>query len=675
MRFMTFTALAVTLPLSVVACGDDDPVDPTTTSSSSSSSTGGGGIGGGVGGGVVGETTFRVTIENISGESSLPGPISPGAYAVDTGPDVLFTENDPDRGEGLERLAEDGMAGPLAQSLGNAGLSVSGAFDTPSSETNPGPAFPDSSYSFEFTTTPDAGNLTFATMLVQSNDLFFAPDGNGIPLFEADGTPIPETDVTSEVLIWDAGTEEDQAPGAGPLQAPRQPAANEGDAEGVVRPFRDTTRALPLPADLVGVAVTESGGAFSITLTNQSGQGPLTTVIAPVFWATHDDTWSFFGMGEDASAGLEVLAEDGSPAELVAEHTGATGTDQVGAVTTIDGGANPGPAAAGEAFTIDVTPTATEPYLSFSAMVVSSNDAFLALSPGGVRLVDEDGNVRPPADVQADIERLLAVWDAGTEANEVPGVGANQPANQAGPNTGPADPTSGVRLYRDATNDLMGADVGGFASVVVTHGEGTSFTVTVANTSGGAFPGVLTPVAWATHSANIGLFAEGSPASAELEAIAEDGNAMPLATLLGGSSEVGVSGVEGTGPIMSGSSYTFTVNADATNRFLSLASMVVPSNDTFIAFPPAGIALLDAQGSVRSDQDIAADIAAGLIAWDAGTEQNQAGAAGPDQAPRQAGPNTGAPEGDGTVRRFSAPLVWQYPTTEQLIRVTITPLN
>jgi hypothetical protein len=111
---------------------------------------------------------------------------------------------------------------------------------------------------------------------------------------------------------------------------------------------------------------------------------------------------------------------------------------------------------------------------------------------------------------------------------------------------------------------------------------------------------------------------------------------------------------------------------DADHRFLSIESMVVPSNDTFIAFEPAGVALLDASGAPRSDGDIASDVAASLSAWDAGSEANQAGAIGPDQAPRQSAANTGASEGNGTVRVVNDP-VWGYPAVEHTIRVTVTP--
>jgi hypothetical protein len=85
------------------------------------------------------------------------------------------------------------------------------------------------------------------------------------------------------------------------------------------------------------------------------------------------------------------------------------------------------------------------------------------------------------------------------------------------------------------------------------------------------------------------------------------------------------------------------------------------------------VALLDAGGAPRSAAAIDADLARELAVWDAGTEANQVGAAGPDQAPRQAGPNTGAPEGSGLVRRFADPR-FRYPAADRLLRITIRPI-
>ena len=129
-------------------------------------------------------------------------------------------------------------------------------------------------------------------------------------------------------------------------------------------------------------------------------------------------------------------------------------------------------------------------------------------------------------------------------------------------------------------------------------------------------------------------------------------------------------GADAPGPLTAGGAYTFEVTGDADNPFLSIASMIVPSNDTFIAFGPSGVRLVTDGGEPRSPDEIAADIRAGLRAWDAGTERNQSGAAGPDQAPRQAAPDTGAAEGSGLVRRLEDP-VWSYPRVADVLRVTI----
>ena len=79
---------------------------------------------------------------------------------------------------------------------------------------------PGSSYSFSF----DAGkghSLSFATMLAQSNDLFYAPAQNGIALYDANGVALTG-DITAMLHLWDAGTEVNEEPGTGANQAPRQ---------------------------------------------------------------------------------------------------------------------------------------------------------------------------------------------------------------------------------------------------------------------------------------------------------------------------------------------------------------------------------------------------------------------------------------------------------------------
>jgi len=623
-------------------------------------------------------TIFTVTLENISDLSDLHTPFAPGVYAVH-GADVMpfFESGMADRGVGLEGMAEDGAAADLGAAVAAMdGVNSSGVFAVPVGAAGPGPLMPNNSYQFQIAANP-GDHLSLASMLVQSNDLFVAPADTGIALFDADGMPI-HGNVAAQFPLWDAGTEVNEAPGMGPNQAPRQTGPNTGAAEGVVSPFTNSTRSLPLAGRIVDVMVTEADGTFTFTVVNASSmKGALDTPIAPIFYATHNSQWSLFTTGQDASPGLETLAEDGSPAGLVGEHTGATGTGMVGAqpITVERPNDGPGPAGPGESYTFDVTPTADYPYLSMAAMVVQSNDVFLAFDSMGLALLDMAGAPRSVEDIQADIAGKLAVWDAGTEANEVPGAGMNQPPRQAAGNTGPADPTSGVRLYSDAINDLAGGQAGGFVDMSIVHGAAPmSFVVTLNNTSNNTvYPGLLTPMAWAVHGSGIALFQDGEPASPGLEELAEDGSPATLtASLTGG--DVLDAGVSGAGPIAAGGTFSFTATADAAHPYLSVATMIVPSNDTFVAFSPSGLRLLDEAGARRSEADLMADVAANLIAWDAGTEQNQAGAAGPDQPPRQAGPNTGADEGSGTVMLVAdADPVWDYPETSEVARILIQP--
>ncbi|NIR52791.1 hypothetical protein GWO43_29635, partial [candidate division KSB1 bacterium] len=115
---------------------------------------------------------------------------------------------------------------------------MSGVFNTPVGASSPAPIGPGGAY--EFTFTANSGDrLSFATMFVPSNDLFFAPDENGVALFDSDGTPI-SGEVTAQIMLWDAGTEVNQKPGVGSEQVQRQTGPDTGANEnGVVQLVND----------------------------------------------------------------------------------------------------------------------------------------------------------------------------------------------------------------------------------------------------------------------------------------------------------------------------------------------------------------------------------------------------------------------------------------------------
>jgi len=185
-------------------------------------------------------------------------PLSPGVWAVhDNGVNPLFNSGSADFGEGLEAIAEDGDPAALAAVLATkTGVSASDLFNTPVGATQPGPAVPGGAYEFTFTA-EEGDYLSFSTMFVQSNDLFYTFAEGGIPLFN-NGTAVTG-DVSSSVLLYDAGTEVNEFPGAGLNQVIRQGALDTGiDENGVVTNINNISDGFTYPAitDIIRVTIT-----------------------------------------------------------------------------------------------------------------------------------------------------------------------------------------------------------------------------------------------------------------------------------------------------------------------------------------------------------------------------------------------------------------------------------
>jgi hypothetical protein len=198
-------------------------------------------------GGAHEQTTFKVTIRSVATPMTLKlpdgmtasAPIAPGAYAVVADGAAMFRAGEAAVG-GLESLAEDGNAEPLIATLRAApGVRAAGLFI-------PGQPFSVSARPGE--------RLVFASMFVQSNDVFLAPQAGAIALFDAQGRPL-SGDITAQVALWDAGTEVNEAPGVGANQAPRQAAPNSGPAEHAAVRMVDDGFAYPPVAEVVAVSL------------------------------------------------------------------------------------------------------------------------------------------------------------------------------------------------------------------------------------------------------------------------------------------------------------------------------------------------------------------------------------------------------------------------------------
>jgi hypothetical protein len=366
---------------------------------------------------------------------------------------------------------------------------------------------PGDSYDITFTAGKNQ-NVSFAAMLGESNDWFFGPGPEGIALYDADGNPV-SGDVTSQVSLWDAGTEIDQEPAVGDATGPMQPAPDFGaaDPNATVRAIAQTTTlsdgssfALPPIDQMIEVTLTPganrtftlhvenvstattlvtSAGARAIhispavwalhiapaplftpgepdraeglELIAESGRGAMladelrsltgwATPISPGVFAVHQDAEPLYSLGlTDRGEGLEVLAESGNNTVLSAGQRAAVSS--IGAFDMPVGAAAKAAAKPGDAFEITVSGMPGD-RVSFATMFGMSDDWFFATEPDGIALFDDDGNP-----ISGEVTEQIGIYDAGTELDEEPAIGADTGPQQLAPDQGPADP---IRLVREA---------------------------------------------------------------------------------------------------------------------------------------------------------------------------------------------------------------------------------
>lgn len=104
------------------------------------------------------------------------------------------------------------------------------------------------------------------------------------------------------------------------------------------------------------------------------------------------------------------------------------------------------------------------------------------------------------------------------------------------------------------------------------------YQVTITNLTRGQ---TFTPILVASHRSGVSLFETGASAGEEISAIAEGGDVVPLSEVLDANKKVAEVKNSG-GTLPPGESVTVEVSARGANR-ISLAAMLVPTNDTFVA--------------------------------------------------------------------------------------------
>lgn len=176
---------------------------------------------------------------------------------------------------------------------------------------------------------------------------------------------------------------------------------------------------------------------------------------------------------------------------------------------------------------------------------------------------------------------------------------------------------------------IIGLAVLGFASSTTANASTRYFDVTITNITASQ---VFTPLLVASHTAGMRLFTPGQPASVPLEELAEGGATGALISILDTSPNV-LDVKDSGGLLPPGESVTVHVATRGRFKYVSVAGMLIPSNDAFVALN--GVRG-PRHGSVRFT----------VPAYDAGTEANNESC---DNIP---GPDAACPDPDSMRQGF-----------------------
>jgi len=171
--------------------------------------------------------------------------------------------------------------------------------------------------------------------------------------------------------------------------------------------------------------------------------------------------------------------------------------------------------------------------------------------------------------------------------------------------------------------------------------QAQDLTITLTNLTHSIY---FTPVVTGAHDASTEIFETTTPATPELELLAEEGDFTEVSGLLG---NAGADVVDNPadGLLASGESTTFSLSNSSGNDYLSVAAMMLPTNDAFIG--------LDSW-EIPSE---AGTYTVYLNAYDAGTEANDELA---DSIPAFPGGDAGT-GGSGVTTEINTPNVHIHP--------------
>ena len=169
-----------------------------------------------------------------------------------------------------------------------------------------------------------------------------------------------------------------------------------------------------LTAALVASALAVPASATTLRITITNNQADDGFALTPVYSAFHDGNFDPVTVGEQASFGVERLAELGQidvlPLERTADQPNSTATAVFGdGAPPIFGGVT-------SSAEIEITDFENQRFFSFLSMVLPSNDLFIANAQADAyNLFNDDGTFVGPQIINVTGEQ---VYDAGTELND-----------------------------------------------------------------------------------------------------------------------------------------------------------------------------------------------------------------------------------------------------------------
>lgn len=180
--------------------------------------------------------------------------------------------------------------------------------------------------------------------------------------------------------------------------------------------MKSVPRTLALALLAGAIALPSQAQMVRVTVKNLASTDPLGMHVAPVWLGFHDGSFDIFDSGTAASPGVEALAELGDSSMIDSAFTSAQPS---GWSMVLNNPAGPGPGifTPGDSNSVDVrVDSSSRGYLSYGAMLVPSNDTFIANgNPMSLALFDLSGTF---LGAQSWTITGANAYDSGTEMND-----------------------------------------------------------------------------------------------------------------------------------------------------------------------------------------------------------------------------------------------------------------